>query len=159
MTDAPSGQKEQHDMQPRMKIANVIPEAYEKVIALEQYAATHVDPTLYELVKLRASMINGCGFCIDMHSHDALEAGEQPQRLFELMAWREVGCFTDQERAALALVDQVTRLGEEGVTDEVWAAACDQFSEEEVAHLLVAIATINVWNRLAIPTRMQPPKR
>src|SRR5579875_1691818 len=146
-------------MQPRMKIANVIPEAYEKVIALEKYAAAHVDPALYELVKLRASMINGGGFCIDMHSHDALAAGEKPQRLFELMAWREVGCYTDKERAALALVDQVTRLGEEGVTDEVWEAVTGEFSEEEVANLPIAIATINVWNRLAIPTRMQPPQR
>ncbi|MFC6705262.1 carboxymuconolactone decarboxylase family protein [Flexivirga alba] len=142
-----------------MKIANVVPEAYEKVIALEQYAAANVDPTLYELVKLRASMINGCGFCVDMHSHDAMKAGETPQRLFELMAWREVGCYTDKERAALALVDQVTRLGEEGVTDEVWDNVTDEFSEAEVANLLVAIATINVWNRVAIPTRMQPPKR
>lgn len=146
-------------MEPRMKMANVIPEAYEKVIALEKYAASNVDPTLYELVKLRASMINGCGFCIDMHSHDAMKAGETPQRLFELMAWREVGCYTDKERAALALTDQVTRLGEEGVTDEVWDAVTAEFSEAEVANLLIAIATINVWNRLAIPTRMQPPQR
>lgn len=146
-------------MEPRMKIGNVVPEAYEKVIALEQYAAANVDPTLYELVKLRASMINGCGFCVDMHSHDAMKAGETPQRLFELMAWREVGCYTDKERAALALVDQVTRLGEEGVTDEVWDNVSDEFSETEVANLLIAIATINVWNRIAIPTRMQPPKR
>lgn len=146
-------------MEPRMKIANVVPEAYKHVLALEQYAAANVDPTLYELVKLRASMINGCGFCIDMHSHDALQAGETPQRLFELMAWREVDCYTDKERAALALVDQVTRLGEEGVTDDVWDNVTDEFSEAEVANLLVAIATINVWNRVAIPTRMQPPKR
>jgi AhpD family alkylhydroperoxidase len=146
-------------MEPRMKIGNVVPEAYEKVIALEQYAAANVDPKLYELVKLRASMINGCGFCVDMHSHDAMKAGETPQRLFELMAWREVGCYTDKERAALALVDQVTRLGEEGVTDEVWDNVSDEFSEAEVANLLIAIATINVWNRIAIPTRMQPPKR
>lgn len=146
-------------MEPRMNMATVIPDAYKKVVALEQYAAAHVDPTLYELVKLRASLINGCGFCIDMHSHDAMEAGETPQRLFELMAWREVGCYTDKERAALALVDQVTRLGEEGVTDEVWDNVTDEFSEEEVANLLIAIATINVWNRLAIPTRSQPAKR
>lgn len=146
-------------MEARMNIGKVIPEAYQKVYALEQYAAAHVDPTLYELIKLRASMINGCGFCIDMHSHDALAAGEKPQRLFELMAWREVGCYTDKERAALALTDQVTRLGEDGVTDEVWAEVTTEFSEEEVANLLVAIATINVWNRFSIPTRTQPPAR
>lgn len=146
-------------MEPRMDIANVVPDAYKAVLGMEKYASANVDPTLYELVKLRASMINGCGFCIDMHSHDALKAGETPQRLFELAAWREVGCYTDKERAALALVDQVTRLGEEGVTDEVWDNVTDEFSEAEVANLLVAIATINVWNRVAIPTRMQPPKR
>lgn len=146
-------------MEPRMDMAQVVPDAYKAVLGMEKYAAANVEPTLYELVKLRASMINGCGFCIDMHSHDALEAGEKPQRLFELMAWREVGCFTDKERAALGLVDQVTRLGEEGVTDEVWDSVTDEFSETEVANLLIAIATINVWNRLAIPTRSQPPKR
>ncbi|WP_446665011.1 carboxymuconolactone decarboxylase family protein [Flexivirga sp. B27] len=146
-------------MEPRIDVNKVAPEAYKAVLGLEKYAASHVDPTLYELIKLRASMINGCGFCIDMHSHDAMKAGETPQRLFELMAWREVGLYTDKERAALALVDQVTRLGEEGVTDEVWDGVTDEFSEEEVANLLIAIATINVWNRLAIPTRMQPANR
>lgn len=146
-------------MEPRIDVNKVAPEAYKAVLGLEKYAASHVDPTLYELIKLRASMINGCGFCIDMHSHDAMKAGETPQRLFELMAWREVGLYTDKERAALALVDQVTRLGEEGVTDEVWDDVADEFSEEEVANILIAIATINVWNRLAIPTRMQPPTR
>lgn len=146
-------------MEPRMDMSKVVPDAYQAVLGLEKYAATHVDPTLYELIKLRASMINGCGFCIDMHSSDAMKAGEKPQRLFELMAWREVGLYTDKERAALALVDQVTRLREEGVTDEVWDEANKQFSQEEVANILIAIATINVWNRLAIPTHMQPPTR
>lgn len=146
-------------MEPRMDMSKVVPDAYKAVLGLEKYAASHVDPTLYELIKLRASMLNGCGFCIDMHSHDAMKAGETPQRLFELMAWREVGLYTDKERAALALVDQVTRLGEGGVSDEVWQEAGKQFSEEEVANILIAIATINVWNRLAIPTHMQPPTR
>jgi AhpD family alkylhydroperoxidase len=139
----------------RLAWQKVAPGAFQAMLGLEQYAAAHVDPVLYELVKLRASQINGCGFCIDMHSADAMKAGENPQRLFLLSAWREAAhLYTERERAALALTEEATRLGEHGVTDETWQAAAEQFTEEELANLITAIATINAWNRFGVSTRM-----
>lgn len=144
-------------MTQRRSVAEVAPEGFQAVLQLEQYVQKTVDPGVLELVKLRASMLNGCAFCIDMHSRDALANGESSQRLFAVAAWREAPFFTPQERAALALTDEVTRLGETGVTDHTWQEARKVWSEEEVTNLLLAIATINVWNRLAVSTRMQPP--
>jgi AhpD family alkylhydroperoxidase len=140
-----------------MDMIKVVPQAYQAVMGLETYVREHVDHTLLELVKLRASMLNGCAFCVDMHSRDALAAGESTRRLFAVSAWREAPFFTARERAALALTDAVTRLGEDGVPDTVWDEAVAVFSEEELANLIVAIATINVWNRLSVSVRKQPP--
>jgi len=140
-----------------MSVAEVAPEGFHAVLQLEQYVRKAVDPKVLELVKLRASMLNGCAFCVDMHSQDALANGESSRRLFAVAAWREAPFFTARERAALALTDEVTRLGEAGVTDQTWEEARKVWSEEEIAHLLLAIATINVWNRLAVATRMAPP--
>ncbi|MET8912295.1 carboxymuconolactone decarboxylase family protein [Micromonospora sp. NPDC004551] len=141
----------------RMDTAAVAPEAYRAVLGLEKYVQKNVDHTVLELVKLRASMLNGCSFCVDMHSRDALGAGESSRRLFAVAAWREAPFFTERERAALALTDAVTRLGEHGVPDDVWDAAAKVWSEKELADLLVAIATINVWNRISVSTRTEPP--
>jgi AhpD family alkylhydroperoxidase len=141
----------------RLMVGNVAPDAYKAVLGLETYARKHNDPVLYELIKLRASMINGCAFCVDMHSSDALAAGEDSRRLFGVAAWHDAPFYTDRERAALALTDAVTRLGDGGVPDDVWDTAAKHFSEEELANLLMAIATINVWNRLSIATRTEPP--
>lgn len=141
----------------RLMVGNVAPGAYQAVLGLETYARKHNDPALYELIKLRASMINGCAFCVDMHSRDALAAGEDSRRLFGVAAWADAPFYTDRERAALALTDAVTRLGDGGVPDDVWDTAAKHFSEEELANLLTAIATINVWNRLSIATRTEPP--
>lgn len=112
---------------------------------------------MLELVKIRASMLNGCSFCVDMHTRDALDSGESTRRLFAVAAWREAPFFTERERTALALTDAVTRLGEHGVPDDVWDAAAKVWSERELADLVMAIATINVWNRIAVTTRKQPP--
>jgi AhpD family alkylhydroperoxidase len=141
----------------RLAVYEVAPGAYKAVMGMETYARTHNDPVLYELVKLRASMINGCAFCVDMHSRDALAAGEDSRRLFGVAAWHDAPFYTDRERAALALTDAVTRLGDHGVPDDVWDAAAKQFTEDELANLLMAIATINVWNRISISTRNEPP--
>ncbi|MBO0873960.1 MAG: carboxymuconolactone decarboxylase family protein [Pseudonocardia sp.] len=143
-------------MTERMRMYDVVPEGYKAVLGLEKYCRTHVDSVVYELVKLRASVVNGCSFCTDMHSRDALAAGESSERLFAVAAWHDAVCFTEKERAALALTDAVTRLGDAGVSDEVWAEATKHWSEEEVANLIMAIATINVWNRIAITTRATP---
>ncbi|MCW3843746.1 carboxymuconolactone decarboxylase family protein [Micromonospora yasonensis] len=141
----------------RINMAAVAPETYQAVLGLEKYIRTNLDHTVLELVKLRASMLNGCAFCVDMHSRDALAAGESSRRLFAVAAWREAPFFDERERTALALTDAVTRLGEHGVPDEVWDAAAKVWSEKELADLLVAIATINVWNRISVSTRNEPP--
>jgi AhpD family alkylhydroperoxidase len=144
-------------MEPRMNMLKLVPEAYQAVMGLESYVKAAVDPTTLELIKLRASILNGCAYCVDMHSRDALAAGESSRRLFAVAAWREAPFFDERERAALALTDEVTRLGPQGVSDEVWREVTKAWSEAEVANLIVAIATINVWNRIAVTTHAQPP--
>lgn len=142
---------------PRMNPAELVPQAYKAVMGMEKYVQTNVDHTVLELVKLRASILNGCAFCVDMHSRDALAAGESSRRLFAVAAWREATFFDERERAALALTDAVTRLGEHGVPDEVWDTAAKVWSEKELADLVIAIATINVWNRIAVTMQLEPP--
>ena len=142
-------------MEPRMKIAEVAPEAYKHMYGLERYLASSSLPaTIRELVKLRVSQLNGCAFCVDMHSHDLKDAGETDERLFAVVAWREAPYFTEQERAALALAEEATRLGPEGVSDEVWQQATKHFDEPTLAALVVAIATINAWNRYGVTLRL-----
>ena len=146
-------------MNQRLKFPETAPDAYAAVLGMEKYCRRTVDPVVYELVKLRASILNGCSFCVDMHSRDALEAGETPQRLFGVGAWHDAPFYSDKERAALALTDAVTRLGDHGVPDEVWDEAASVWTDKELADLLTAIATINVWNRLMISTQTPPPLR
>ena len=145
-------------MTQRINIAQVAPAAYQAVLGLERYIRENVDPTVLELVKLRASIINGCSFCVDMHTREAMAAGESSRRLFAVAAWREAPFFSERERAALALTEAVTRLGEHGVPDEVWDEAAKVWSERELADLIMAIATINVWNRIAVTSRTAPPE-
>ncbi|SCG64212.1 carboxymuconolactone decarboxylase family protein [Micromonospora halophytica] len=141
----------------RMNIAEVAPEAFQAVLGLERYVRANVEHGVLELVKLRASMLNGCAYCVDMHSRDALAAGESSRRLFAVSTWREAPFFDERERTALALTDAVTRLGEHGVPDDVWDAAAKVWSEKELADLVTAVATINVWNRIAVTCRTEPP--
>jgi AhpD family alkylhydroperoxidase len=114
------------------------------------------NPTLLELVKIRASQINGCAFCIDMHTKDARSQGETEQRIYALNAWRETPFFTPQERATLAFTEVVTLIATNHVSDELYAEVSRYFTEDEIVNLLMAIATINSWNRIAIATRMIP---
>ena len=125
------------------------------MLALDQ--AVSLDPALRELVRLRASILNGCAYCIQLHSQDALAAGEQPHRLHALAAWEESPFFTTGERAALRFTDAVTNLADGHVADEVYEEAAEHFDEAELAQLLFAIVAINAWNRLAIATRKLPP--
>ncbi|MGC5052709.1 carboxymuconolactone decarboxylase family protein [Micromonospora sp. DT48] len=141
----------------RMNAAEVAPEAFGTVLGLEKYVRANVDHTVLELVKLRASMLNGCTYCVDMHSREAMDAGESSRRLFAVAAWREAPFFDERERAALALTDAVTRLGEHGVPDDVWDAAAKVWPEKALADLVLAIATINVWNRIAVTFRTELP--
>lgn len=144
----------------RMNLNKTHNKGYAAILGLESYASASMPKDLYELVKLRASILNGCSFCTDMHSHDALEMGISAAKLFAVAAYNDSPLFSDAERAALRLTDEVTRLDPAtGVSDEVWNAAAEEFSEEEVGNLIFAIATINVWNRIAITTRIEPPVR
>ncbi|MFF0367363.1 carboxymuconolactone decarboxylase family protein [Micromonospora sp. NPDC005087] len=140
-----------------MNPGEVAPKAYQAVMGLEKYVQSNVDHTVLELIKLRASMLNGCAYCVDLHSRDALASGESNRRLFAVATWREAPFFDERERTALALTDAVTRLGEHGVSDEVWDAAAKVWSEKELADLVMAIATINVWNRIGVTLRLEPP--
>ncbi|MCL6516125.1 MAG: carboxymuconolactone decarboxylase family protein [Alicyclobacillus sp.] len=132
---------------------------------LEQYLrGSGLEHSLLELVKTRASQINGCAYCIDMHTKDARAAGETEQRLYALSAWRETPFFTERERAALAWTEAVTNVTDGHVPDEVYTWARSQFSEEELVNLTMAVIAINGWNRLAIsmravPGTYQPAKR
>jgi AhpD family alkylhydroperoxidase len=143
-------------MTQRMNIPRVAPELFATVMDLETYLGGRVDPTLLELVKLRASYLNECAFCIDMHSTAAMKAGESPERLFAVAAWSDFPSFTPTERAALALTDAATRLGPGGVPDDVWHAAAELFDDAELAHLVAAIAMINFWNRMMVTVRTPP---
>ncbi|MEU8632627.1 carboxymuconolactone decarboxylase family protein [Amycolatopsis sp. NPDC048633] len=143
-------------MPERLLMAKVAPEAYKKVFELHAYSQKTVDPALLELIKLRASMLNGCSYCVDLHSKDALKAGESSQRLFAVSVWPESPFFTTGERAALALTDAVTKIGEAGVPDDVWDAAGEIWSDKEVADIVMAIIMINAFNRIAISTHQFP---
>jgi len=146
---------------PRLVLADVDPSAYAAVRGLERYVRSGgLEPALLELVRIRASQLNGCAFCLDMHHRDARAAGEDQRRLDVLSAWREVpDLFTAREAAALALTEAATRLSEEGVPDPVWDDAAQHFDENQLVHLLLAIATINVWNRLAVSVHQELPAR
>jgi AhpD family alkylhydroperoxidase len=133
----------------RLAVDALVPAATKALKALDgAVARTSIEPGLMELVRLRASQINSCSYCIDMHSRDALAAGETERRVLTLTAWRETPLFTERERAALQLSEALTRLADHPVSDEVFDAAASQFTETELAHLIWAIATINIWNRL-----------
>jgi AhpD family alkylhydroperoxidase len=119
-------------------------------------ASADFEPRLRELVRIRASQLNGCAYCIDLHSVDAQKAGEEDRRLFALAAWRESPFFDQRERAALALTDALTRLGVGGVPDAVYDAAAEVFSEDELGRLIGVIIAINAWNRVGVGTAMQP---
>jgi AhpD family alkylhydroperoxidase len=115
-----------------------------------------VESSLLELVRARASQLNGCAYCVDMHSRDAREGGESERRLYALPVWRETAFFTDRERAALELAEAATRLTGQGVPDDVFARAAAQFTEVELAELIWTIAVINAWNRLGATARPWP---
>ncbi|WP_190155166.1 carboxymuconolactone decarboxylase family protein [Streptomyces litmocidini] len=146
-----------HEHAPRLPLAEHLPEFYRAMIRLETAAAKDIDPTLYHLIKLRASQVNRCAFCIDMHSKDALAEGESVERIVQLAAWEESRHFyTERELAAFALTEAVTVLTDGFVPDEVYARAAEHFDATELARVIAAIVTINAWNRIGVTTRMTP---
>lgn len=137
-----------------MEIQRAAPASYRAMIALGQ--SVELEPLLGELVKARASIVNGCAYCLDMHAKDARKLGETEERLLALATWRDSPLFTDRERAALALTDSITLLATSHVPREVYDEAAAHFPEHELAALIWAIAVINSWNRIAVSTRMLP---
>jgi AhpD family alkylhydroperoxidase len=136
-------------------IKKLAPQAYKHLYALDSFLKeSSLDPVIWELVKIRASQMNGCAFCVDMHAFAAHEAGESLERLFAVAVWREAPFFTDAERAALALTEAATVFEHGQVPDEIWNEAAAHFSEEQLAALVLAIALINLWNRIAVTTRL-----
>jgi AhpD family alkylhydroperoxidase len=144
-------------MDERIAYAKVAPEVVKAMRALEeQIRRSAIERPLIELVRMRASQINGCAYCIDMHSKDARAAGETEQRLYALNAWRETPFFTDRERAALAWTEAVTLVAEDHVPDDVFELARKHFDERELVELTLVVAAINAWNRFAIAFRVVP---
>ncbi|WP_106496851.1 carboxymuconolactone decarboxylase family protein [Lentibacillus sp. Marseille-P4043] len=146
-------------MESRLDYYSIAPEAAKIMVQFEKYVkSTNLDSTLLELVKTRASQINGCAFCLDMHTKDARANGETEQRLYALNAWRETDFYTEKERAALALTEAITQISTNHVTDELYKDVREHFDEKDFVDLVYAINTINSWNRLAITTRAVPGK-
>lgn len=144
-------------MEPRLNYLKVAHGGYEAMSGLERYLhQCGLEERLIHLIKLRASQLNGCAFCLDMHWKDLKAAGESEQRMYGLDAWEESPYYTDRERAALAWTEAVTNVQQGHVPDEVYEEARKQFQEKELADLTLAIATINAWNRLAIAGRTTP---
>jgi AhpD family alkylhydroperoxidase len=144
-------------MQTRFNYGKAAPGVYDAMDALDRYVQQcGVEKSLIMLVQLRASQINGCAYCLDMHWKDLRASGERDQRLYSLDAWRECPYYTDRERAALEWTEAVTRIADGHVPDAVYEAVRSQFSEKELSDLTLAVATINAWNRLSIAARLTP---
>src|SRR6476469_904243 len=142
-------------MNKRIAIKELEPNAYEAMMVLENYAReSPIDPLLKELIKTRASQLNGCAYCVDMHTEDAIKLGESERRLFALAVWKESHLFSEAERAALQLTEEVTLISKEGVTDETYDHVVAIFGEQQTAQLIMQIVVINAWNRIAVSSRM-----
>ena len=142
-------------MKSRLNIQKLEPKAYEAMYGLENFLAnSELDKLHLELIKIRASQINGCAFCINMHTKDAMKLGETNQRIFLLNAWRETTLFTEEERVILAMTEEITNISQRGLSEETYQKALTLFSENYIAIIIIAITTINAWNRIAISSHM-----
>ena len=139
----------------RMDVTKLAPDAYKHLISLEQTIAPKLEPRLYHLIKVRASQINGCAFCIAMHTDEAIRDGDSPERLLLLDAWEESSAFSEKERAALEWVEEITLIADGHAHKEAFDGLKRFFSEEEIAYLTLAATMINTWNRIAISSRAQ----
>jgi AhpD family alkylhydroperoxidase len=139
----------------RTPLATSVPEGYRKVNALDLYVSNSVEPSLKDLVFLRASQLNGCNYCVDAHSSDLHGDGFPLRKVFAVTTWRESSFFTPRERLALELTEAITDIAH-GVSDDLWQRVSAAFSDKEVGDLVLAISMINVWNRISISTGLQP---
>jgi len=140
---------------PRLDIAKANPEIYNHLMQVEASISLHVEPTIYGLIKLRASQINGCAFCLSMHTEEALRRGETPERITLLDAWRESPLYSDEERAVLAWTEELTLIADKHASKESFDKLRVHFTEEQIGWLILAAVQINSWNRLMISTRSQ----
>lgn|SRR5690606_36639437 len=142
-------------MKKRIKVYDVEPKAYKGMLQLEEFLKeSELKPVHKELIKIRASQINGCAYCLDMHTKDARKIGETEQRIYLLSAWRESSLFTEEEKAILALTEEVTNI-QNRVSDETYEKAASLFDDHYLALIIMAIVTINSWNRIAITTQLE----
>lgn len=141
-------------MQKRINIQELEPNAYKAMFGLENYLYnSDLKKNHLELIKIRASQINGCAFCINLHCTDALKIGETPQRIFLLNAWRETELFTEEEKVILAITEEITLISQNGLSDQTYTQAEKLFEANYIAQIIMAVATINAWNRIAISTK------
>ena len=141
----------------RLNYAQVAPHAFKALLGLEKaMGESSLEKSLHELIKIRASQLNACAYCIELHTSDAIKLGESPRRIFALSAWHETPFFTDRERAALLWTETLTLLAEKGAPEAIYKQVAAQFNERELADLTFAIATINAWNRFGVGFAMQP---
>ncbi len=148
-------------MKKRIDFNVVSPAAYDAMDALDKYVdASSIDPLHRELLKIRASQINGCAYCVDMHSRDARKAGASEQKVFLVSAWREAGdIFSEEERLLFKMTEEVTLIHQHGLSDETYQKAVSTFGEKTTAELIIAITTINAWNRIGVSVNMHPALR
>ncbi|ODU06091.1 MAG: hypothetical protein ABS81_05610 [Pseudonocardia sp. SCN 72-86] len=146
-------------MSERMNYSAVAPDAYKSMLAMQKYlTSSGIDFTLHELIKIRVAQINGCAYCVDVHTRDTRAHGESEERIYQLAVWRESPMFTEAERAALELTEAMTLIAGRGVPTETWQLVNKFFDEQQVADIIIAVITINAFTRLAITTGMVPGK-
>lgn len=142
-------------MEQRISIKDLEPNAYKAMFGLEKYLnSTDIDKTLGELIKIRASQINGCAYCIELHTEDALKNGESHRRIFALSAWWESPLFSEKEKIVLQITEEVSLISNRGLTNETYNNAKNHFNDNEIAQVIMQIGTINLWNRIAVSTHM-----
>ncbi|MFT3922448.1 MAG: carboxymuconolactone decarboxylase family protein [Myxococcales bacterium] len=147
-------------MQARLNHREVYPEALKALMSMENAVRkSELGDVLIDLVYLRVSQLNGCAYCVDLHSHDLRKRGEREQRVYTVAVWQETTFFSQRERVALAFAEAVTQLGPDGVPDDIYAAACAEFGDRQLVELVLAIAAINAWNRFGVTFRNVPPTR
>lgn len=144
-------------MEKRININKTEPQAYKAMLGLEGYLAqSEISKTIKELIKIRASQINGCAYCLDMHTKDAIKYGETAERIFLISAWHEADkFFTEEEKVALKMTEEITLISKNGLSDDTYQKAKSIFSEKQIAEIIMAIVTINSWNRIALSTRLE----
>lgn len=142
-------------MKQRLDIKNLESQAYKVLLEMEKYLSTcGLDKLLLELIKIRASQINQCAYCLEMHTADALKYGESQRRIFALSAWKESPLFDEKEKTLLAMTEEITLISNNGLTDETFEKAKKQFSENEIAQIILQIGQINFWNRIAVSSHL-----